>query len=311
MNFSAGMSVPKMQLKFTVAHSTMMEGSEFVVSLRNENETLSCNGNFYDGDVQRLYLEMGEKTKFTFRSEKYVYLPSIRKCRQNPYNYLVADNLLRNVQKNCSKPCKPDSDLRVCYALGLSKGIDELPLCMNKNDTQCFYDSFEFALESLDVYSGPCTKLHHLPLSKFNTPIEKDRAEIHVNFDPPRTTVQEEYLIYDMVAMISAIGGTMGLCIGFSFTHFTSTSLNFVEQIVWKLKNYRNLKPPRKIQDNLESDIDQDTLKLKWKKQEEINIKMKNEIANLTENYAKLQNQITSQGKVKAKENNITVSDLK
>ena len=33
----------------------------------------------------------------------------------------------------------------------------------------------------------------------------------------PKVHVKEEYLIYDGVAMISAIGGTLGLCIGFSF----------------------------------------------------------------------------------------------
>ena len=33
-----------------------------------------------------------------------------------------------------------------------------------------------------------------------------------------------------MVSMISAIGGTMGLCIGFSFTDFTSKLLKVAEQ---------------------------------------------------------------------------------
>ena len=34
---------------------------------------------------------------------------------------------------------------------------------------------------------------------------------------PSRVTVHEEYLVYDLVAVVSAIGGTLGLCIGFSF----------------------------------------------------------------------------------------------
>ena len=32
-------------------------------------------------------------------------------------------------------------------------------------------------------------------------------------------TVHEEYLIFDSVAMIGSIGGTLGLCIGFSFAN--------------------------------------------------------------------------------------------
>ena len=42
-------------------------------------------------------------------------------------------------------------------------------------------------------------------------------------------TVKEEYVIYDAVAMISAIGGTMGLCIGFSFSDFSSLLIRCIE----------------------------------------------------------------------------------
>ena len=45
-------------------------------------------------------------------------------------------------------------------------------------------------------------------------------------FSPPEMTVKEEYLIYDMVSMISAIGGTMGLCVGFSFNDISSFVLD-------------------------------------------------------------------------------------
>ena len=41
--------------------------------------------------------------------------------------------------------------------------------------------------------------------------------------------MSEEYLIFDLVAMVSAIGGTLGLCIGFSFTDVISSALKFME----------------------------------------------------------------------------------
>ena len=46
---------------------------------------------------------------------------------------------------------------------------------------------------------------------------------------PARVTVKEEYLIYDLVAVVSAIGGTMSLCIGFSFRNFFGYLLKFLE----------------------------------------------------------------------------------
>ena len=49
--------------------------------------------------------------------------------------------------------------------------------------------------------------------------------------------VNEEYLIYDMVAFVSAIGGTLGLCIGFSFTGYASTFLRYFEKLFNKIRN--------------------------------------------------------------------------
>ena len=281
-----------------------------MVSLRNENETSSCNGNFYEGDVQRVGLEMGEHKKLTFSPEKYVYLPSIRKCRQRPYKDLLIDNLLKNVQQNCTMPCKPDSDFSFCFAMRQSEAIDQLPLCMNKNDTNCFKNSFDAAQESLNIYSGPCTKHQYLMVSKFDNPIAEDtEIQLDMTFDPPRTTVREEYLIYDMVALISAIGGTMGLCIGFSFTHFTGTALTLIAKIVEKFQNDRNSKSSKHIQDRSEVDLGQRKLKLKFQDQEKINSKLENEIANLTQSYLQLQHQIAGQGLTKENDN-FRVTDL-
>ena len=40
--------------------------------------------------------------------------------------------------------------------------------------------------------------------------------------------------------MVSAIGGTMGLCIGFSFFHFCGFILNCLEQAIQKSKHGRS-----------------------------------------------------------------------
>ena len=41
--------------------------------------------------------------------------------------------------------------------------------------------------------------------------------------------MKEEYLIYDAIGMVSAIGGTMGLCISFSFSGLTALILRCFE----------------------------------------------------------------------------------
>ena len=47
---------------------------------------------------------------------------------------------------------------------------------------------------------------------------------------PPRVVVYEEYLDYDLVAMISAIGGTLSLFIGFSFRDLAHFFLKYIER---------------------------------------------------------------------------------
>ena len=46
----------------------------------------------------------------------------------------------------------------------------------------------------------------------------------------------EEYLIYDMTSMIGSVGGTLGLCIGFSFTGVFSKFLKFLQQGIMAFK---------------------------------------------------------------------------
>ena len=53
---------------------------------------------------------------------------------------------------------------------------------------------------------------------------------------PPRVIVKEEYVIYDAIAMIGAIGGTMGLCIGISFMDCINVLINMVQKGMEKLK---------------------------------------------------------------------------
>ena len=49
--------------------------------------------------------------------------------------------------------------------------------------------------------------------------------------DEKPVTIYEEYFVYDEIGLISSIGGTLGLCIGFSFTSVVSCLLNFLQKL--------------------------------------------------------------------------------
>ena len=57
------------------------------------------------------------------------------------------------------------------------------------------------------------------------------KIKLNYEFASPETvTVYEEYLIYDTVGMIGSVGGTLGMCIGFSFSTTISNILSFLQR---------------------------------------------------------------------------------
>ena len=72
--------------------------------------------------------------------------------------------------------------------------------------------------------------------------------------------VKEEYLIYDDIAFISSIGGTLGLCIGFSFSNMGTVVLSWMELIIRRISqrteslNEKRLHQPSQI--NQAADIE-------------------------------------------------------
>ena len=93
-------------------------------------------------------------------------------------------------------------------------------------------------LAARNIPLKPCTKLQYqVEVNEFDT--YKNESVFWILFtNPPMVTVKEEYLIYDLVTMISAIGGTMSLCIGLSFKEFYRLLLGLFRVGLKKLKTH-------------------------------------------------------------------------
>ena len=48
---------------------------------------------------------------------------------------------------------------------------------------------------------------------------------------PMKVTSLPEFFIFDIIGMIESLGGTLGMCIGFSFSGITTNLLNLLENI--------------------------------------------------------------------------------
>ena len=69
-------------------------------------------------------------------------------------------------------------------------------------------------------------------------------------------TVKEEYLIYDYVGLISSVGGTLGICVGFSFYNVSSRIVGWLGlgiKIVTKKRQQKHRTPELiEVQPNME-----------------------------------------------------------
>ena len=62
--------------------------------------------------------------------------------------------------------------------------------------------------------------------------------EIYYEFAPPmKVTSLQEYLIFDMVGMIGSVGGSLGMCIGLSFSGLNIFTKYYGKQINEKAVN--------------------------------------------------------------------------
>ena len=61
---------------------------------------------------------------------------------------------------------------------------------------------------------------------------EKNKSfTLHYQIPSNSTTLYEEYLIYDAINVIGSVGGTLGMCIGFSFTGLISSLLKILQLV--------------------------------------------------------------------------------
>ena len=237
---------------FFNASSLSNKSLEVEILLTVKNNTIhTCEGVHADGTVQKRSVPLGQHFDGTVSMEKYYYH---RGCRTKPYFDELADILEKSLMKKCGQLCKPVA-LPFWCGLGATDFMRNISLCQDKRVQKCTEDQIVEA--GRKVLAKPCTKVQYrLQGKEFGIPAYLEKYLLQgsesklsklkglsifsLKFAKPNELrVYDEYLIYDFVEMISAIGGTMGLCIGFSFLDFTRTLLKFFIQIIGSIKKQR------------------------------------------------------------------------
>ena len=214
MNFEHGMPI-NLALTFVFDDPSVLSDYQAGVVVSTENGTVDCgSGKYHDGDVKTVWSKIGVMNVLTLQQQKYTY--NNQKCRNQPYSEELNHILVKALFDDCSTPCKPVDWTYICYSLGLSKKFIALPNCKTEKESECFQNVYTTSRKM--VTHQPCTKLQYaVENNDFRVSMLQSQVVFQMTFASPDVTVHEEYLIYDLVAVVSAIGGTMGLCIGISF----------------------------------------------------------------------------------------------
>ena len=211
INFSPGM---KLSYKLSYSFINFTQISPVYLRMASENYSIDLDDDKeYDGSRKKILLYLGDRKKITITAIKHVFLKSERDCRDEPHNEVVLKKIAENIPKACDHPC------RAKHHRNLGKRLESkfrhllLPICKNKVDEKCYWNFLD-GLEDKE----PCKKLDY----EIKENLYKNETEKEAHFElkrshPAKVHVKEEYLIYDTVALVSSIGGTLGLCIGISF----------------------------------------------------------------------------------------------
>ena len=185
---------------------------------------------YYDGETRDTFANLGFENVVTLKPEKFHYIIDNEKCRGIPYNKIVYERISAYTEENCSEPCRLPNYYMCEYYM---KAVGHLPICKTEQEDPCFTRAKQEAITDIQKQNlhKPCTKVQYKYDSVVwpNSPFY-NQAKFKVKFmSPARVKVKQEYLIYDAVSMISAIGGTLGLCIGFSFREVSGLVLGYLE----------------------------------------------------------------------------------
>ena len=145
----------------------------------------------------------------------------------------------------------------------------------------------------------PCTKVEYFIASEKSHNISNKKTVFRISFDPQSMQVQEEYLVSNIVAVVGAIGGTLGIFTGFSFTGFVSTSMIFFQQVANRLKNKAgNDKDSPSMQTSTNETQTDIKLEELFARQEQDITKLNGQILDLVETVGKLNHHIAQQKQV-------------
>ena len=184
---------------------------------------------WFDGEPHKEIILSGNKASIILKSVEHSYLQD-SECSQISFLeqwklYLPLTNF-----SSCTQKCSPWSFLT----------SERLPFCRwNESieiiecNREAMKDNYK---EFKNISKRPCHILEYFGKKISEGSREKGSIKIGYNFAQPEMTIKyKERLVFDMTGMVGSVGGTLGMCIGFSFTGITSTIFSYIRNKIQSL----------------------------------------------------------------------------
>ena len=185
----------------------------------------------YDVSQYIQFLKPGDRTIIELNQEKSLYLnlPN-HKCRSQSYFEDLIQKFDSADFSKCPRKCRPtEKDFGLDQHL-----VSHIKECKSELEGNC---SRNIMIEcEKEIIIKPCKKLFYFGrVMRPSQTKTQNTSHLWYHFTPPgNLIVHEEYLVFDMISLISSVGGTLGLCIGFSFANLVTYAMTFLKQLLNK-----------------------------------------------------------------------------
>ena len=186
--------------------------------------------NWIQGEILDFEVQQNNFLGVNIKEEQYIYLQETNDCILGVDFLKCAEQKLTNTNfDGCPRKCLP-------YTSPNQNQI--LPICdfQNFNEFDCArLHNFNYVLNNLTSLGCKTDCKITQYVGKITYQEVSDTIAFRYSYPAPEMTViNEEYLIYDLIGLIGAIGGTMGIFIGFSFSNTFSNFLHYVQMMFSK-----------------------------------------------------------------------------
>ena len=161
-----------------------------------------------------------------FQPQKVIKLKS-EKCQNSSYYECLSSKLEKENFSHCPIRCA-----------AISLPMNTFPLCETLEEFKCSFGILTKLQNenSLSKCKPSCNAINMRQTTIYKENQEGSNAKRDVfvmyRFQNTNMKVEEEYLVQDFVGMLGSIGGTLGMCIGFSFVGFLFSILEHLQGFI-------------------------------------------------------------------------------